>query len=38
MAKHVAASKLYTVQLVVNTFVSNISCCYGHVQIVDEFT
>ena len=33
MATHVAASKLYTVQLVVNTFVSNISYCYDHVQM-----
>jgi hypothetical protein len=33
MAKHVAASKLYTVQLVVNAFVSDISCCYDHVQM-----
>jgi hypothetical protein len=33
MANHVAASKLYTVQLVVNTFVSSISCCYDHVQM-----
>jgi len=32
MATRVAASKLYTVQLVVNTFMSNISC-YDHVQI-----
>ena len=33
MAKHVAASKRYNVQLVVNIFVSHISCCYDHVQM-----
>lgn len=33
MARYVAASELYTVQLIVNTFVSDISCCYDHVQM-----